>query len=75
MHPGLKGLEDVHAYTCEKLEGVLFGQVKEEHTAAMAFLYGELGLVRDCLRMKGRRWQCLAALARRSVLSLRICKQ
>jgi hypothetical protein len=47
MHPGLKGLEDVHAYTCEKLEGVLFGQVKEEHTAAMAFLYGELGLVRD----------------------------
>lgn len=47
MHPGLKGLEDVHAYTCEKLEGVLFGQVAEEHAAAMAFLYGESGLKLD----------------------------
>lgn len=46
MHSGLKGLEDVHAYTCEKLEGVLFGQAAGEHTAAMAFLYGESGLER-----------------------------
>jgi hypothetical protein len=40
--PALKGLEEVHAYTCEKLETLLFDRtVQYQHLQAVAYLYGK----------------------------------
>ncbi|WWC66185.1 uncharacterized protein I206_100086 [Kwoniella pini CBS 10737] len=40
--PALKGLTDVHAYTCETLESIIFDQpVADRRGQAAAFLYGQ----------------------------------
>ncbi|KAK4687661.1 hypothetical protein P7C73_g2454, partial [Tremellales sp. Uapishka_1] len=39
--PSMKGLTEIHSYTCEKLESVVFDQKMSDETAsAAAFLYG-----------------------------------
>ncbi|WRT64368.1 uncharacterized protein IL334_001300 [Kwoniella shivajii] len=40
--PSLKGLTDVHAYTCETLESIIFDQpVADRRAQAAAYLYGQ----------------------------------
>jgi hypothetical protein len=40
--PTLKGLLEVHAFTCEKLESLVFDRsIAEVHVATAAYLYGE----------------------------------
>ena len=48
MHaPVLKGLQNVHDYTCERLESLIFDQqMVEMHVSAAAYLYGMTFLVR-----------------------------
>ena len=41
--PVLKGLQEVHAYTCERLESLVFDQTMPyDHSEAAAFLYGKI---------------------------------
>ena len=41
--PMLKGLHDVHAYTCERLESLLFDRsVADRHDSAAAYLHGKI---------------------------------
>ncbi len=40
--PSLKGLQEMHSYTCESLEAILFDRRGDDKTAfAAAFLYGQ----------------------------------
>lgn len=41
--PMLKGLQDVHAYACERLENLVFDKdVEERHGSVAAYLFGRL---------------------------------
>ena len=53
--PVLKGLQDVHAYVCDKLEGLVFDErFGENHLLAAAYIYGELRASRTGTAHVGR---------------------